>query len=332
MRHVLLPWLLCLNLLACDTVSDPVVTASAPTATAWSIDRVETSGGLASVWGSGPRDVWAAGGQQGHGLVLHHDGNGWIPIETGAKSFLWWIYGLGADDVYAVGAQGLIQHFDGNAWTTVPSGTTKTLFGLWGASGQDVWIVGGDTWGKAGDAIVLRGNANGFHAVALPEGLLPAAMFKIYGTPAGDVVAVGTSGTVLRYNGTWTRDEVPTTSPLISLWGGGGESLYAVGGEATGIVLYFDGAHWTQVSGVQAGLELYGVFKAPGQDVFAVGAGPRILELGQGARLLESEAPVLDSTTVLHSVWGDGQGTVYAVGGSLYSDPAIMTGVILRRR
>lgn len=332
-----MPLLVCLSLCACDAAREPAAAANAigantAAAPQWSMDREESHGGLASVWGTGPNDVWAAGGQQGRGLVLHNDGSGWKAIETGAHSFLWWIYGVGPDDIYAVGASGLIQHFDGKSWITVPSGTTKTLYGLWGRSAGDVWIVGGDPWGKAGDAIVLRGDASGFHAVPVPDGLLPEAMFKVYGTPAGDVVAVGAAGAVLRYNGAWKRDEVPTSSPLISLWGGGGESLYAVGGQGTGIVMHFDGLHWSQVGGVQAGLELFGVFKAPGQSLFAVGAGPRLLELGPGASPLEQAVPAMNPAMVLHSVWGDGQGTVYAVGGSLYGDPATMTGVVLRRR
>ncbi len=337
MRCSALLWLTCLSVCACETVQDPAAAAhpagasNPAVAKPWAVDRLESQGGLASVWGAAPDDVWAAGGQQDRGLVLHNDGKGWTPVETGAKSFLWWIYGLGQADVYAVGGNGLIVHYDGKSWKTVQSGTTKTLYGLWGASADDVWIVGGDPAGKAGDAIILRGNAKGFHTVQVPDALLTEAMFKVYGTPAGDVVAVGTSGAVLRYNGVWTRDAVPTSSPLISLWGGGGETLYAVGGDATGIVLYFDGSHWVEVSGVQAGLGLYGVFKAPGQSMFAVGAGPRVVELGPDANPLEREAPAMNSSMVLHSVWGDGQGKVYAVGGSLYGDPTSMTGVILRR-
>lgn len=321
----------CLGLLSCASVDGPLPVPSSPTPRAWQVDRVESQGALASVWGSGPSDVWAAGGQKDRGLVLHFDGKGWSPVETGAKSFLWWIYGSGADDVYAVGDKGLILHYDGEAWTTVPSGTDRTLYGLWAAGPDDVWAVGGDPWGQPGDAVLLRGNAAGFHQVSVPSALLPEGLYKIYGTPAGDVVAVGTSGTILRYDGQWRRDAVPTSVPLVSLWGAGGERLYAVGGQGTGVVLHYDGARWSQVDGVEAGLALYGVFKAPNQPVFAVGAGPRIVQLGAGSEAIDLADLGIGSSMVLHSVWGDGHGTVYAAGGTLYGDPTKMTGLLLRR-
>lgn len=316
-------------------------------ASPWSVQRVESKGALVSVWGSGPTDVWAAGGRADLGLVLHNDGSGWSPVDTGAKSFLWWIYGLSATDVYAVGDQGLILHFDGKAWTQVTSGTKASLFGVWAGSGDDVWIVGGNPHGATGEATVLRGNAKGFQKVNVPNHLLPSTLYKVYGSPAtldnpnGGVVAVGAGGTVLRYDGprdgepdpaNWRRDEVPTESRIISLWGAGGDDLYAVGGEANGILLHYDGATWKQVGGVQAGLQLYGVFKAPGQPVFAVGAGPRIVEWAADAEPLESDTADLTPGVVLHSVWGDGAGTVYAVGGTLFGDPGQMTGVVLRRQ
>lgn len=336
MRHLIGLCLLCVGVAACATEDLAPRTPPVAAAPSWTVDHLDAQGALSSVWGSGPRDVWAAGGRQGHGLVLHNDGNGWYPVQTGANVFLWWIYGLGAQDVYAVGEQGTVLHYDGATWQTVPTGTKRTLYGLWGATPDDVWVVGGDPHGGAGDAIVLRGNAQGFHEVQLPAGLLPQALFKVYGSPEGDVVAVGSGGTILRFDGQqdpggpWHRDESTTTSPLISLWSGGGNRMYAVGGDATGVVLLFDGSRWTQVAGVGAGLGFFGVFQSPGQSAFAVGAGPRILELEPG-QAVEQDTPALDTGMVLHSVWGDGQGTVYAVGGTLYGDPDTMRGVVLKR-
>ena len=320
-------------LAGCEAAQDvPVASAPEATASAWSIERVETQGALVSVWGSGPTDIWAAGGQAGHGLVLHSDGQSWTPVPTGAESFLWWVYGFGHDDVYAVGEDGLILYFDGATWQRAESGTTRTLYGLWGASGDDVWIVGGNPGGSPGDAVILRGRGLSFHAVgSVPDGLLPDTLFKVYGTSRHDLVAVGSGGAVVRWDGAWHRDDVPTKSPLISLWGRGDGQLYAVGGQPLGLMLNFDGATWTEVGGVGAGPELYGVFTSPNQPVFAVGAGPRILELTPGLPPVEEEAPDLSPSVVLHSVWGDGQGTVYAVGGSLFDYPATMSGVILRR-
>ncbi len=317
---------LALALVGCDS------TAPAASQGTWSIAHHEAQGALASVWGSGPSDIWAAGGNTNRGLILHSDGKAWTRVETGIPSFVWWIYGTGAHDVYAVGDKGLIWHFDGSTWSSVPSPTTRTLYGLWAASPTDVWAVGGDPEGPVGSAVILRGNSEGFNLVDVPKGLLPTALFKVYGSPVGGVVAVGAGGTILHLDGSWHRELVPTQSAVISLWSGGGKQLYAVGGDATGVLLHFDGAQWQSVDGVQSGLQLFGVFKAPGQPMFAVGAGPRIVEMDSTSKPFDALVPDLPPAMVLHSVWGDGQGKVYAAGGTLYGGAPSMNGVLLERR
>ena len=298
--------------------------------TGWTLDHQEESGVLVSVWGSGPEDVWAAGGQVGNGLVLHNDGAGWKPSVTGAPELLWWVYGFEADDVYAVGERGLVLHYDGSDWTRVESTVEATLYGVWGASGEDVWIVGGDPTGD-GSAVILRGNRRGFQPVDdVPAALLPSALFKIYGRPTG-VIAVGTRGTVLQFDGTsWRRDETPTESPLFSLWGRGDDEIYAVGGAAAGEVLLFDGQGWQTV--LHDGMPLSGVFTAPDEPTIAVGASRTIVEMDPDGTTVDPVLPEIDPGAALHGVWGDQRGTTYAVGGDLLSYPAAMQGVILRRR
>ncbi|MEW5849160.1 MAG: hypothetical protein AB2A00_10105 [Myxococcota bacterium] len=300
----------------------------------WTLDLQQRDGILLSVWGTGSTDVWAAGGQAGRGLVLHGDGVTWREVPTGADSLLWWIYGFGVDDVYAVGENGLILHYDGTRWERAHSGTTRTLFGVWGASGDDVWMVGGDPSGEPGAAVILRGQGRFFQPVAdIPPELVPDAFFKVYGNGRHDVIVVGRSGTVLRWDGvTWRKEGAPTRRPIISLWGRGANDMYAVGGQDSGEVLHYDGAEWRQVSGIGPSPGLNGVFTGPGRPVFAVGADAFILEISPEGEASVKEAPATDKPLVLHSVWGDEKGTVYAVGGDLHTYPRPMSGVILRRR
>lgn len=321
-----------LLLVSCAVDSGTAASSAQGTSTAvWQVSHREANGAVVSVWGAAPDDVWAAGGRQGQSLLLHRTSGQWLPVANPGKALLWSVYGMSSSDVYAVGEGGLVLHWNGTAWKSVASGTTRTLFGVWAAAPGDVWLVGGDPWGSPGDAVLLRGNSNGFQPVALPKDLAPAALYKAYGAPMGGVVAIGEGGAVLRFNGEWHRDDVPTDHRLVSLWGGGGSQLFAVGGEAKGILLHYDGAHWDQVQGVQTGLELFGVFKAPGQKLFAVGAGPRIVEFSAGGQPQEASVPEdLDPSTVLHSVWGDGQGQVFAVGGTLFGNPNKLTGAILQ--
>lgn len=321
-------------LLVAAGCGDQAMTSDRAGGGTWELQHVEEDGALVSVWGSGPDDVWAAGGQVGRGLVLHNDGTGWARVETGASELLWWIYGFRSDDVYAVGEGGLILHYDGESWQRVESGTDQTLYGVWGASGDDVWIVGGNPTGPAGSAVVLRGQGRSFQIVEdVPGELMPSALFKIYGFHSREVIAVGSGGTVLRFDGeTWDRQEVPTEKPIFSLWGRGQDDLYAVGGYGVGEVLHYDGSGWRQATDASLKHGLTGVFTAPSYPTIAVGPSSYIVELQPDGVAMEPELPRMTSVPSLHGVWGDGAGSTYAVGGDLFAYPEPMGGVILRRR
>jgi hypothetical protein len=63
---------------------------------------------LYSVWGSGPRDVFASGD---FGEVIHYNGREWERLESGVSVHLRSIMGLSGFDVYAVGSNGTIIHY-----------------------------------------------------------------------------------------------------------------------------------------------------------------------------------------------------------------------------
>jgi hypothetical protein len=317
---------------ALSLLSMAIACGQAEESKSWTLDRIESEGALLSVWGSGPDDIWVAGGQSGKGVLIHGDGTSWSPVAVDADQLLWWVYGFSSDDVYAVGERGLALHYDGEAWAKFETGTDATLYGVWGASGEDVWIVGGDPYGATGSAVVLRGSGTNFENVLdVPEDMLPSALFKVYGGPAG-LMAVGTSGTVLRYDGaSWDRDGAPTDEPIFSLWGRADDDIYAVGGTGVGEVLHYDGEAWNRVNDDGLGDGLSGVFTAPGQPTIAVGNGAYVIEIGEDGSMVEPLLPVHEMQPTLHGVWGDGTGTTYAVGGDLPNYPGLMRGVIYKR-
>lgn len=298
----------------------------------WTVDHVTTDGAILGVWGSGPHDVWAVGGQADRSLVLHGDGSSWTPVAVSTGVMLNNTYGFSATDVYAVGEHGLVMHYDGTSWTQVPSGTTLPLFGLWGASGDDVWIVGGDVSGPAGSAVVLRGAHGSFRPVQIPSELVPNVLFKAHGFAPDDVIMVGGGGAVLHWNGTaWSRDAMPTDQPLLSTWGGDAQDVYAVGGSEMGVIVHSDGQHWTRIAELMTGEGLTGVFTSANGPTIAVGPH-ELVELARDGSPVQAALPELAPGSFLHAVWGDGHGTTYSVGGTLDSYPSPMTGVILSRR
>lgn len=297
---------------------------------AWTLDHAEEDGALMSVWGAGPEDVWAVGGQADRSLVLRGDGQRWRPVDVDGHGLLFAVYGFHDADVYAVGEHGLILHHDGSSWQRVESGTDLPLFGVWGASGDDVWIVGGDPAGAPRSAVVLRGRGTSFRAVDLPADLAPAALYKAHGFASDDVIMVGSDATMLRWNGNdWRRESVPTSAPLFSLWGRDASDVYAVGGHQSGSLLHYDGARWSEIVEASMGAVMSGVFVAEDGPTVAVGTSG-VLEILPDGSMLAPSLPELDPAPFLHGVWGGGDGTVYAVGGDLSAYPGPMTGVILR--
>jgi hypothetical protein len=306
--------------------------SSPPAKGQWNVELVVDDGAVLSVWGTGEDDLWAVGGREGQSLVFHNDGTGWSSVDVGSSAPLWFVYGFGSDDVYALGERGTILHYDGQDWRRIASGTEAPLYGLWGSAGGDVWIVGGDP-GTEEPAVVLHGSARGaFSSVSLPAELAPQALYKIYDGPMG-LRTVGDAGTVLSFDGdTWVKEESPTREALFSLWGRADDDVFAVGGDTgAGELLHYDGEAWSMVNDAPLSSRLSGVFTAPGQPTIAVGAGGYILELAEDGLTREPFVPDVGFSPLLHNVWGDGSGTAYAVGGDMGGFPAASTGVILRR-
>jgi hypothetical protein len=208
-----------------------------------------------ALWGSGPDDVFAAGGG---GPILHYDGKTWVPMPSSEPpgfdgwSALWgsgpsdvfaagpggilhydgkgWstsykaapssmihaLWGSGPDNVYAAGENGLVLRFDGKGWSKMATPTTKSLHALWG---------GGGRFYAAGSSVVLRleqgGKAKGWSDIT-PSGS-PHHLHGIWGRSPSDVYFVGYKGTILHYNGTWSSQDPGFSRELNAVWGSGSE-------------------------------------------------------------------------------------------------------------
>ena len=141
-------------------------------------DAVETPEALATIDGSGPRDVWAVGER---GQIFHFDGTKWISLTRSTRiryDALWvgdgvaWAGGEGglarrdatgwheapplftennainaiggtrATDVWAFGRFHEPYHFDGTSWTP-SNGATTAVFSVAAPAADDVWAWGG---------------------------------------------------------------------------------------------------------------------------------------------------------------------------------------------
>ena len=94
------------------------------------------------IWGSSESDIWAVGVKNSSGAILHFNGVAWSEVPPIANNFaLWDVWGLGPDDVWAVGSGGRVIHFDGTQWQSVNSGTDQNLTAVWGTN-SELWIGG----------------------------------------------------------------------------------------------------------------------------------------------------------------------------------------------
>jgi hypothetical protein len=135
-------------------------------------------------------------------------------------------------------------------------------------------------------------------------------MYGAWGASASDVFAVGTSGTVWRFNGTsWGSTFVGTWTDLRGVWGTAATDVFAVG--YGGSIFHFDGTSWTaMVSGTSSAL--YAVWGSSSKDVYAVGEYGMIVHYDGTAW---STIPGIPLYT-FYSIWGSSSADVYAASGS----------------
>lgn len=100
---------------------------------------------LASVWGSGPSDVWMVGDG---GTILRSDGSeDNLTIVPSPTTFrLTQVGGTGKNDVWIVGDGGTVLHYDGSSLKRLTTGTSAAFNLIWltGKPGE-LWTAGGNT-------------------------------------------------------------------------------------------------------------------------------------------------------------------------------------------
>jgi len=92
-----------------------------------------------AIWGSGPNDVWIAGG----GQALHYDGRAWTMTSLGNVTVRA-IWGSAPGDVWAVGDGGAILHWNGRAWSRsqAPPPVRADLIAVNGCSATEAYVIG----------------------------------------------------------------------------------------------------------------------------------------------------------------------------------------------
>jgi len=240
----------------------------------------------------------------------------WTKMSESRNAFFTSVWGRSWNNVYAAGWSGVIIHYNGTSWTRVtgPFEGTDHFKAIWGSSSTDIWAVG-----AYGAAYHLDGAQ--WMSIPNPRGIELTDVWEpvYYVTYATENSLYGSA--LLRYAGdAWVPQDIPTTTPLLSIWGTGPDNIFAAG--AGGNILHYNGTSWSKMTTppTETLLDVWGFTGGP---VFAVGSNGTILRLS-GGTWTQMPYPLSIGTSgeplpTLRSIWGasptdilvDGDGTLH---------------------
>jgi hypothetical protein len=236
---------------------------------------------------------------------------GWFAMTSPVTSDLMSVIVLKQGEAYAVGQGGAFLGYDGTQWkavATTPALPTNAIFvSVWASGSDDIYIASGDV----ANNVWHVGAGGAITAVAMPAGA--GAINAIAGTGAGDVYAVGASGTVCHYDGSaWTLEH-GSPGPYYNAVAAGTTPIVA--GNAGYVATAPD---WTpaQPLGTPAmGANLYGAWQGSGETV-VVGPGTTTNDpatVGYYTTFWAQPTVVNSRGRSLFGVWGAPE-AIYAVG------------------
>lgn len=211
---------------------------------------------------------WAVGYS---GEIRHWDGTDFMTVTSPISTALRDIQMLSATDGWAVGDDGVILRYNGSTWGAFTSPTTLGLTNLDMRSATEGYAIGnnvflrwnGTAWTIAatpGDFFSVltmvsptEGFAAGYQGIYEWNGATWTLTYTdtapylqaMTSLPGGEVVAVGASSSVLRYDsGVWNPENVPQPYILNAVAASSPTNVWAVGYNET--LMRYDGATWQE--------------------------------------------------------------------------------------
>lgn len=300
----------------------------------WQVAAQGLDEALMGVGGSSENDVWAVGADTGLGpLVLHFDGTAWERRETGIRGALWWVHAFNPQSAFFGGVRGTIVEWKDGQFIhhETPGLARQTVFGVWGSSPTDVYAVGSGTSGRRG--FLWHYDGATWSEVALPTDVPlrdseTPGLFKVWGTGANDIWAVGGDGLILHKTASgWAVVPNERKDTLFTVSGGGGH-VYLCGGGVQSALLEGTGAGFSDVSPSAVAL-IQGLSGDPTEKdtAWASGEAGAMFRRVNGKWEQQQHGLSLDVES-LHATWVDPKGRVWAVGGRVIS--SLTKGAIIR--
>lgn len=192
--------------------------------TAWTPMDMADGLGAVAIWGAGPHDVFAVGGESAdtwcpdpeggcwetRGAIQHYDGSVWSKMTAPPGCDGWppvyihRVWGSSGSDVFALGQchydKRLLLHYDGTAWTPMDTPDNYSRYGIGGTAGNDVLVYGQRRDG-AGDLQDLYLHYDGTAWSAAPAGAASPAFdpsTMSWTDASADLAALGPCASDLR--------------------------------------------------------------------------------------------------------------------------------------
>ncbi|MDB6120974.1 MAG: hypothetical protein JWO08_4755, partial [Verrucomicrobiaceae bacterium] len=189
---------------------------------------------------------WAVGDTGSISRTLD-GGATWTEQSSGVTNHLYSVWGVDANNVWAVGQGGAILFWNGLTWSKQPTGIINNLLSVRGTSVTAVWAVGAS-------GTLLSWNGTVWAAQSPPPSTANVTFNGVWAADATNIWAVGANGKIIKNDGTnWSSQTSGTSQQLNSVWGTSSTNIYAVGvpttgGGATGTFLHWNGTAWAAMT------------------------------------------------------------------------------------
>lgn len=306
---------------------------------------------IRDIWSDGADSLCAVGDG---GLVIRYDGTSWKPMASATNNNLSAVCGWGNGHYLAAGEGGTVQYYNGSTWTLLDSGTTNDLHDVWCNAADSAFVVGtngtirncngvtcpddtppgGPTTnlhavinstlgtfaaGDGGTLLKKTGAATWTAMTPCPNGITITDLWRGTAIEAVGYNSGSGEGYLYSYNtatDAWTNRFGPLASSYLlkatgntitelSLVGYGGSYPYE------GLVLDYTGATVKTFSGYH----LYAGSQSAG-DLY-VGGFQQDQNSPWHGQILNYDGITwtnMIETNPLHDIWGNGLGSVFAVG------------------
>jgi hypothetical protein len=266
--------------------------------TSWSDESTGNENDFHAVWAYSPTHVVTL---SDHGGVYEYSPSGWEEINNSQQGSFSDMYGLSADEIYAVSGYYLML-WDGVEWA-VESTHSAYKRAVWATGTDEVWSSGWPGSGAPRYVYYYDGSSwtNSYSVDWI-------AVVDVCAADANNVFAALDEGTVAYYDGTsWDSTQVNPSLVFYGIWAASATDVFVVG--EVGTIYHYDGTDWTDMS-VPGADYLESVWGTSANDVVAVGRGGEIVRYDGTQWTRETSG----TDEVLRDVWGDAPDNYWAVG------------------